>query len=95
MNPVEDQVKETLAIFLKELTELHEADEKQEQLKKESEKVNTLIVEIDERGSYLTHFFNAAESEPNEHLAGISYNDLKRQIQILNSQKRKEKQTNS
>ena len=88
LNLAEDQIKKTLTYFLKELTELHEVDEKQEQLKKENEKVNTLVVQIDERGHYLIHFFNAAESTPNHHLAAISLGDLKRKIQVLNGQKK-------
>ena len=91
MNLKEDQIKETLFSFLNELTELHEVDEEKQKLKKEEEKVNSLIVQIDERGYYLVNFLNEAEDAPNDHLIGISHNDLKRQIQVLNGQKRKEK----
>ena len=89
MNLKEDQIKETLFSFLNELTELHEVDEEKQKLKKEEEKVNSLIVQIDERGYYLVNFLNEAEDAPNDHLIGISHNDLKRQIQVLNGQKKK------
>ena len=95
MDPKEDQIKETLASFLKELTELHEVDEEKQKAKEEEEKVNSLIVQIDERGYYLVNFLNVAADAPNEHLIAISHNELKRKIQVLNGQKRKEKQKNS